>query len=67
MGGFGIDRYITSNCKTQLMKRDPISPCGASHVLYFVLVTRYCKVPLYSLFRHLSIVLSLCGAFLSEY
>ena len=44
-----IKESFTSNCKTQLMERDPISPFGASHVLHFVLATRYCKVPLYSL------------------
>ena len=49
---FTSDQYkesFTSNSKTQLMERDPISPFGASHVLHFVLATRYCKVPLYSL------------------
>ena len=49
---------FTSNCKTRLMERDAFLPCGALFILYFVLGAWYCNVLLYSLYRHLSIVLS---------
>ena len=49
---------FTSNCKTQLMEHDAFLPCGALFVLYFELGAWYCNAPLYSLYRHLSIVLS---------
>ena len=49
---------FTSNCKTQLMERDAFLPCRALFVLYFELGAWYCNAPLYSLSRHLSIVLS---------
>jgi len=49
---------FTSNCKTQLMEREAFLPGGALFVLYFELSAWYCNAPLYSLYRHLSIVLS---------
>ena len=58
---------FTSNCKTQLMERDAFLPCGALFVLYFELGAWYCNAPLYSLSRHLSIVLSQYVAIPSGY
>ena len=42
------------------MEHDAFLPCGALFVLYmyFELGAWYCNAPLYSLYRHLSIVLS---------
>ena len=53
-----INESFTSNCKTQLMEHHAFLPCGALFVLYFELGAWYCNAPLYSLYRHLSIVLS---------
>ena len=41
----------------QLMERDAFLPCRALFELYFELGAWYCNAPLYSLSRHLSIVL----------